>query len=376
MKVVSIKNLLVAGVAMIAGVAFCEKVETFEEVATTNELSSWTFVDVDETGASLKSGTPTKPAIGWGVRGDEEDGGVPHTQILSVNGAKAAYVNGEGASDYQKVDMLVYVAPSPIPETTIDDCQIALTVNDEGRFCYAQGEVTSTDGWTPMNETIADVAGEGAAEGAWIRLVVLMDYLEKRCLIAANGVVLNGGNWIAIGNYSQITSVGFEGSAQVDDFVFAASVGEAYDKYAAVKFDGEAWVAAETDGVPDNYADIMAAQGVDMETQIEDSNLTYGQAYVAGVDPVPGASFDVKEFSLEFDSDTTASLTLKFPGSWPAGSYNAYVYDNGLDGEATPLLNYDYADNLSQTKEDGVNVISADFEWEEKPDSLFFSIWR
>jgi len=292
MKAVLALTGLAAGAALADGAA--ATVCTFESTK-----DGWS-------GGTLTAATLAAPVNGYAVTDAE------HTQVLTVAGSatKPAVRNGIVA-----VDVLVKVSVPDEAPALPDGSHLAIAVNTAGQLVALAGS-SSSDAVSLGDKTYA--------KNDWVRLTTIFDYGNNCCQIAVNGELANGGDWLPIGASKSLTGMTVAGDTAIDDVVIQNAASTVYDKYASVKANGAA--ATVTSGVVDasgtavnipvNYFSVNKIDQSDVNSTISNSSLTYAQAYQGGVAPVAGATFAIEKASFN-----GSSLTLTFPGDWPAGSY-------------------------------------------------------
>ena len=133
--------------------------------------------------------------------------------------------------------------------------------------------------------------------------------------MATNGVLTASTYYLANAPQSQtagVTNVNVIGTTAIDDFV---AKNGSFEPYAQVTAEGAAAVA-EGSTVPRAYLTRSGKSSVNETIANSKPTMTVEQAYAAGVAPVAGATFAIEKASFN-----GSSLTLTFPGDWPAGSY-------------------------------------------------------
>ena len=292
MKAVLALTGLAAGAALADGAA--ATVCTFESTE-----DGWS-------GGTLTAETPAAPANGYAVT----DAG--HTKVLTVAGSAT---KSEERNGIVAVDVLVKVSVPDEAPALPDGSHLAIAVNTAGQLVALAGS-SSSDAVSLGDKTYA--------KDEWVRLTTIFDYANNRCQIAVNGELANGGDWLPIAASKSLTGMTVAGDTAIDDVVIQNAASTVYDKYASVKADGAAATVksevVDASGtavnIPVNYFSVNKIDQSDVNSTISNSSLTYAQAYQAGVAPVEGATFAIEKASFN-----GSSLTLTFPGDWPAGSY-------------------------------------------------------
>ena len=288
MKAVLALTGLAAGAALADGAA--ATVCTFESTE-----DGWS-------GGTLTAATPAAPANGYAVTD------ATHGQVLAIDGTATSSV---GATGNALVDILFQVS---IPE-------VAPALPSGEYFAIAVATDGSLVAFTNSTAEAVTIDADTHSKGEWIRVTTLFDYTNNRCQVALNGELACGGAWLPIAATS-LSGIAVSGTTTIDDVVVQSAASTVYDKYAAVTEAGAAAVV-EADGdiaVPANYLTVnnLAATTEAASAPLEHSSptMTVAQAYLVGVAPVAGATFAIEKASFN-----GSSLTLTFPGDWPAGSY-------------------------------------------------------
>ena len=289
------KNIatMVAAVVSVAAASFATPiVDTFEST-----MDSWTG------DGELSTVTPTEPPTGYGYPTTAET----HAQVLAVSGTVTRVTTG--VSNANVFDMMVKVArPDETPgDFNSNNPQFAIysdTNGDLKLYCKA----TSSGSATPV--TLGNFA-----EDAWLRLTIAVDYSNSSLVVATNGVLTASTYYLANAPQSQtagVTNVNVIGTTAIDDFV---AKNGSFEPYAQVTAEGAAAVA-EGSTVPSAYLAKSGKSSVSATIVNSSPSMTVAQAYLVGVAPVEGATFAIEKASFN-----GSSLTLTFPGDWPAGSY-------------------------------------------------------
>jgi len=298
MKAVLALTGLAAGAALADGAA--ATVCTFESAE-----DGWS-------GGTLTAATPAAPVNGYAVTD------ATHEQVLAIDGTATSSV---GATGNALVDILFQVS---IPE-------VAPALPSGEYFAIAVATDGSLVAFTNSTAEAVTIDADTHSKGEWIRVTTLFDYTNNRCQVALNGELACGGAWLPIAATS-LSGIAVSGTTTIDDVVAQSAASTVYDKYAAVTEAGAAAVV-EADGdiaVPANYLTVNKINQSDVNSTISNSSLTYAQAYQGGVAPVAGATFAIEKASFN-----GSSLTLTFPGDWPADSYTVkYGATPECDNEA------------------------------------------
>ncbi len=271
-------------------------------------------------GGTLTAAAPAAPVNGYAVTDAE------HTKVLTVAGSATKSAGRDGIV---AIDVLVKVSVPDEAPALPDGSHLAIAVNTAGKLVALAGS-SSSDAVSLGDKTYA--------KDEWVRLTTIFDYANNRCKIAVNGELANGGDWLPIGASKSLTGMTVAGDTAIDDVVIQNAASTVYDKYASVKADGAAATVisdvVDASGtavnIPVNYFSVNNIDQSNVNSTISNSSLTYAQAYQAGVAPVAGATFAIEKASFN-----GSSLTLTFPGDWPAGSYTVkYGATPGCANEA------------------------------------------
>ena len=287
------KNIatMVAAVVSVAAASFATPiVDTFELTK-----DSWTG------DGELSTVTPTEPPTGYGYPISD----AAHTKVLAVPGTVTR--DTTGVPNANVFDMMVKVAR---PYETPDDYnssnpQFAIYSDTNGALKLYCKETSSG--------SATSVTLGNFEDGAWLRLTVAVDYSNSSLVVATNGVLTASTYYLANAPQSQtVARVNVSGTTAIDDFV---AKNGSFEPYAQVTAEGAAAVA-EGSTVPRAYL-AKSGKSSESETIVNSSpSMTVAQAYLVGVAPVAGATFAIEKASFN-----GSSLTLTFPGDWPAGSY-------------------------------------------------------
>ena len=335
--------ILLAGTAIgAAAVADTATVCTFE-----SDAGGWS-------GGTLTAAIPAEPDNGYAVT----DAG--HTQVLTVAGSAT---KSEMRAGIVAVDVLVKVSVPDADEAPAlpDGSHLAIAVNTAGKLVALAGS-SSSDAVSLGDKTYA--------KDEWVRLTTIFDYTNSCCQIAVNGELANGGDWLPIGASKSLTGMTVAGDTAIDDVVIQSAASTVYDKYASVKAGGAAATVTsdvvDASGtavnIPVNYFSVNNIDPSNVDFTISNSSLTYAQAYQAGVAPVAGATFAIEEASSD-----GSSLTLTFPGDWPAGSYTVKY-------GATPECAKE-ANNATATKTGSGNQVTIPLNF-ESDNVLYYKVTR
>ena len=335
------KNIatMVAAVVQVAAASFATPiVDTFEST-----MDSWTG------DGELSTVTPTEPPTGYGYPTT-----ATHTQVLAVSGTVTRVTTG--VSNANVFDMMVKVAR---PDETPDDYnssnpQFAIysdTNGDLKLYCKATSSGSATS-----------VLLGNFAEDEWLRLTVAVDYSNNTntLVVATNGVLTASTYYLANTPQSQsagVTNVNVSGTTAIDDFVAKNGT---FEPYAQVDSSGNAAVAGNST-VPSAYLTKSGKSAV--SDAIDNSNLTVAQAYAAGVAPVAGATFAIEKASFN-----GSSLTLTFPGDWPAGSYTV-KYGTAASCTETATI-------TTATKTGSGNQVTIPLNFGESGNVLYYKVTR
>ncbi len=283
------KNIatMVAAVVSVAAASFATPiVDTFEST-----MDSWMG------DGKLETAETTKPT-GYGYPISD----AAHTKVLAVPGTVTR--DTTGVANANVFDMMVKVArPDKTPgDFNSNNPQFAIYSDKNGDlklYCKERSDESATS-----------VTLGNFAEDEWLRLTIAVDYSNSSLVVATNGVLTASTYYLANAPQSQtVASVNVSGKTAIDDFV---AKNGSFEPYAQVDTSGN---PATTDGLPAAYM-LKYSKSSASETVGGGSSLTVAQAYAAGVAPVEGATFAIEKASFN-----GSSLTLTFPGDWPAGSY-------------------------------------------------------
>lgn len=286
------KNIatMVAAVVSVAAASFATPiVDTFEST-----MDSWTG------DGKLETATTTSPT-GYGYPTT-----ATHTQVLAVSGTVTRNTTGV-VSNANVFDMMVKVAR---PDKTPDDYnssnpQFAIYSDTDGALKLYCKETSSG--------SATSVTLGNFAEDEWLRLTIAVDYSNSSLVVATNGVLTASTYYLANAPQSQaVARVNVSGTTAIDDFV--AKDGS-FEPYAQMTAEGNPAVAGNST-VPRAYLTKSGKSSVNETIANSKPTMTVEQAYTAGVAPVAGATFAIEKASFN-----GSSLTLTFPGDWPAGSY-------------------------------------------------------
>ena len=333
------KNIatMVAAVVQVAAASFATPiVDTFEST-----MDSWTG------DGELSTVTPTEPPTGYGYPTT-----ATHTQVLAVSGTVTRVTTG--VSNANVFDMMVKVAR---PDETPDDYnssnpQFAIYSDTDGNLKLYCKE--TSDG------SANSVSLGNFAEDEWLRLTIAVDYSNNTntLVVATNGVLTASTYYLANAPQSQtVASVNVSGMTAIDDFV---AKNGSFEPYAQVDSSGNAAVAGNST-VPSAYLTKSGKSAV--SDAIDNSNLTVAQAYAAGVAPVAGATFAIEKASFN-----GSSLTLTFPGDWPAGSYTIKYGTTASCTETAAIT--------TATKTGSGNQVTIPLNFGESGNVLYYKVTR
>ena len=334
------KNIatMVAAVVSVAAASFATPiVDTFESTK-----DPWTG------DGELSTVTPTEPPTGYGYPTTAET----HAQVLAVSGTVTRDTTGV-VSNANVFDMMVKVAR---PDKTPDDYnssnpQFAIYSDTDGAlklYCKATSSGSATS-----------VTLGNFAEDEWLRLTIAVDYSNSSLVVATNGVLTASTYYLANAPQSQsagVTNVNVIGTTAIDDFV---AKNGSFEPYAQVDSSGN---AATTDGLPAAYM-LKYSKSSASETVGGGSSLTVAQAYAAGVAPVAGATFAIEKASFN-----GSSLTLTFPGDWPAGSYTIKYGTTASCTETATIT--------TATKTGSGNQVTIPLNFGESGNVLYYKVTR
>ncbi len=292
------KNIatMVAAVVSVAAASFATPiVDTFEST-----MDSWTG------DGKLETATTTSPT-GYGYPTT-----ATHTQVLAVSGTvtrNTTDVSDAGVPNANVFDMMVKVArPDETPNGyNSSNPQFAIYSDKNGDlklYCKERSDESATS-----------VTLGNFAEDEWLRLTIAVDYSNSSLVVATNGVLTASTYYLANTPQSQsagVTNVNVIGKTAIDDFVAKNGT---FEPYAQVTAEGNPAVAGNSK-VPSAYLTKSGKSSVNATIANSKPTMTVEQAYAAGVAPVEGATFAIEKASFN-----GSSLTLTFPGDWPAGSY-------------------------------------------------------
>ena len=216
---------------------------------------------------------------------------------------------------------------------------------------YCKDSPTATAGFRKVGTTTYE-------ENSWIRITFLVDYKAKTFQLAINGAYADGTFYLAK-DTSAMSSVSAIGSSSIDDFVVKSEANPlAYDaKYAQVDSSG-ATPADTTVKVEDITVPVQYLRDNGLTT--EGATPAVAKAYQAGIAPSETFAFTAAEM-------TDSSVTLTFPGSWPAASYTV-KYGSDL-GSLKP------AKQDAALKEGGANKVTLPFDFGES-NHLYYTVTR
>ncbi|MBR1871572.1 MAG: hypothetical protein IJ802_07090, partial [Kiritimatiellae bacterium] len=270
-----------------------------------------------------------QPATGWPIAS------ATHENVLEVAGeAERTIANAEAGADAE-VDMLVKVVRAGAEEAPADEVkdgdeqpQIALTFDAAGHaqiYCHDE----------TRGGAFATVGGTAYADGEWVRVTMVFDYVNRSCQVMINGKPLASaagyatqaletpfGAWYKLANQhkDKISSLVVKGSSQIDDVVVKNQAIDAYNPYKDASGRSVIYSASAGVDIPVTYLvenDISEDQ---LELRSETSGLTAAQAYVAGIDWNGTEKFIIK--SGEFNG---GKFRLTFPGTWDAATYTVSI---------------------------------------------------
>ncbi len=291
------KNIatMVAAVVSVAAASFATPiVDTFEST-----MDPWTG------DGELETAKTTEPT-GYGY----PTTAATHAKVLSVSGTvtrDTTDVSDAGVPNANVFDMMVKVArPDETPNGyNSSNPQFAIYSDTDGAlklYCKATSDGSATS-----------VTLGNFEDGAWLRLTVAVDYSNSSLVVATNGVLTASTYYLANAPQSQtVASVDVSGTTAIDDFVAKNGT---FEPYAQVTAEGNPAVADDPT-VPSAYLAKSRKSSVSETIANSSPSMTVAQAYLVGVAPVAGATFAIEKASFN-----GSSLTLTFPGDWPAGSY-------------------------------------------------------
>ncbi len=333
------KNIatMVAAVVSVAAASFATPiVDTFEST-----MDSWTG------DGKLETATTTSPT-GYGYPTT-----ATHTQVLAVSGTVTRNTTGV-VSNANVFDMMVKVAR---PDKTPDDYnssnpQFAIYSDTDGALKLYCKETSSG--------SATSVTLGNFAEDEWLRLTIAVDYSNSSLVVATNGVLTASTYYLANAPQSQaVARVNVSGTTAIDDFV---AKNGSFEPYAQVTAEGAAAVA-EGSTVPNAYL-TKSGKSSESETIVNSSpSMTVAQAYLVGVAPVAGATFAIEKASFN-----GSSLTLTFPGDWPAGSYTIKYGTTASCTETATIT--------TATKTGSGNQVTIPLNFGESGNVLYYKVTR
>ncbi len=286
------KNIatMVAAVVSVAAASFATSiVDTFE--STTEPWTGDGELETAETTAPTGYGYPTTAET--------------HAQVLAVSGTVTRVTTG--VPNANVFDMMVKVArPDETPgDFNSNNPQFAIYSDTNGDLKLYCKETSSG--------SATSVTLGNFAEDEWLRLTIAVDYSKSSLVVATNGVLTAPTYYLANTPQSQtVARVNVSGTTAIDDFVAKNGT---FEPYAQVTAEGNPAVAGNSK-VPSAYLTKSGKSLVSDTIDNSSPSMTVAQAYAAGVAPVAGATFAIEKASFN-----GSSLTLTFPGDWPAGSY-------------------------------------------------------
>lgn len=335
---------------MVAVSAICAAIGAFAADICTFETGNDGWTDGTPTAAAA----PTQPANGYAITD------AAHTQVLAIEGTATKTLT-TSSSAIQSADFLVKVVAA--------DEDPAVNDVSDARFALAFDEKCNLVGYMGSGNTFTTLCGPYTAD-SWIRITVVVATTEKKAWVAVDGKLLDSTGYTLTGDTTgALTQLKIIGTSQIDDVVVKDESSTAYDMYAAVVTDGTAsTVASNTEdasgnavAVPLNYLTINGKAAANVNDTIANSQLTYAQAYQAGVAPAEGAKFEISGAAQE-----DGSVVLTFPGNWDAATYKV-KYGTTPDAITTVVA------NATPVKDRDVNKVTLAL-----PDSgvLFYAVTR
>ena len=306
---------LFAGFSLVVASAVAATVtETFESVAVGTAAK-----DVQTTGATWGGYGSVSNVASVITCGDAMPTSGSHENVLSVDGYVAC-TNSTAMGGSPVVDMLVQVAR---PEDALalptseagDPIQIAVGVDTDGALkVYSDGK-SGTAGWTELKS--------GLAEGSWVRVSFLFDYVAKRCQVRVDGqpvmtaagyltaTTTDGtaaGAWYALVDKTKTTlgNVKVVGSTAIDEIVMSNESDYVYPLLSTL---------GTEEVVPHAWFD---KKGIawNESVQYDNSGLTVKQKWAAGLDPFDGSRLALTSMSMKTENGTD-KVTLTFPAMNP-----------------------------------------------------------
>ena len=340
------KNIatMVAAVVSVAAASFATPiVDTFEST-----MDPWTG------DGELETATTTAPT-GYGY----PTTAATHAKVLAVSGTvtrDTTDVSDAGVPNANVFDMMVKVArPDETPNGyNSSNPQFAIYFDTDGNLKLYCKE--TSDG------SANSVSLGNFAEDEWLRLTVAVDYSKSSLVVATNGVLTASTYYLANAPQSQsagVTNVNVIGTTAIDDFVAKNGT---FEPYAQVDSSGNAAVA-EDSAVPSAYLTKSGKSLVSDTIDNSSPSMTVAQAYAAGVAPVAGATFAIEKASFN-----GSSLTLTFPGDWPAGSYTVKY---GATPECANKANI-----ATATKTGSGNQVTIPLNFGESGNVLYYKVTR
>lgn len=331
-----LKFMACAAAALVAGVAFSAVSDTFEEGQIPND---WGTPDATIIAENISS-------VGGGFAIE----GAAHAKVLSVTGEATRNSGIADTANQGQADFLVNISEASDADTFSNDSapggdvQIAIAAGTEiinnsivlKIYCKPKsGSGLGAASW---------IDGPSVAVGAWHRISLVFDYVNRLCKVSVDGVPYvsasgflkanmssdtdKKGAWYGLANNptdNKITSLSFVGAAKVDDVVIDAA------ETVTEKYSGDSSV--DVDGLVVSSADLVK-WGVDGTTintvSLDDSRMTVAQKVVAGLDPTDGSTFTAK--AMKMTDATTATIAL--PGGIKEGrTYTVkYTANDGTSG--------------------------------------------
>ena len=278
-------------------------------VPTSETAPGWSTAPAVSVGAetsdypAIVTTTPSSPDNGYGVVD------AAHDKALSINGGTATVTMGGTSSSIITSDLLVKVvhcADDTLSVVGLDAAKLAIAVDVNGRFNACTNSTDTTPFFLLSNKQYA--------EGEWVRVTTLVDYAKRQCRIALDGQLACNGAWLSLpSGYTAPGSMSITSTSCIDDVVVKAEDSNVYDKYAAVNNDGlNAVLGSNPNIVPINY---LLANNMETNSSFVVTEAVK-QTYDQGV--ATNATFAIASGS--FDS-SSSSVTLTFPGDWPADAY-------------------------------------------------------
>ena len=290
-----------------------------------------------------------EPKVGFPIEKDGEGHDVAHEKARQITGFADRAFRTPALAPVE-IDMMVEFKKPLVPVeaealTNMPFIAIAAHTNNTLRILCRPKK--------GMGDEAEFIQAGSFTEGEWIRLGLVLDFENRLIQVRTNGVVVateygaftkEGGQQYERGSWyrsaidyqaiDHLEYLDFFGTFKVDDVVVTSSAVTNYTPYATNDVD-RLWLSKKGIYVPYNW---MAREGRDNpdEPFFHGQKATVDERYLAGMLDLS----DLQPFQVN-KAAVDKSISLEFPGEWPAESYQIRV----LKPDGTEVATYKSGDD-------------------------------